>query len=343
LKLNFENITWMLFGTFMLVLLFSQFVSPIIPGGYLSQNIIVCIFSIFVIMKSAGFLLNAISSYARKTGISDYIIGFFVVSIGTSLPELSTAFIASVSGYGKLVMGNMIGASIINVTIVLGLVAIVGRKVKLKGKVMKKTAIATICMILLPLILGLNGVFSRLDGFLLVISYTIYLVFLAHKEKGVGKVKKQVAWKDIWKDMFVFLGCLIALLLSSRWLVISSVRVADALHIPTFIVGLLLVSIGTTIPEITLGIHSILKKAKDIAFGNVLGSIVVNISLIIGLTALIEPIHFNVASFIIPALFLLTSAFIGTVFLSKSEITWDEGIGLLLLYATFVVVTILSI
>jgi len=293
-------------------------------------------------MKSASFAITALSHYAKETGLSQYIIGFLVVSIGTSLPEFGTAVMSSLAGQGIITVGNVIGASIIDITVVLGIMAIIGKRIKLKGGLVRKSALPILALLILPLILALNGTLSRLDGGLMLVAYLFYIGILLKNEGGLGKMKKQVAWKDIWVDMVVFIGCILALLLAARWMVASSIIIATELDLPFFFVGLFLISIGTTIPELVVQVKSVKSGREGLGFGNTFGSIVTNMILILGIAALINPITFNVSTFIIPAMFLITSVFIGIVFMRTEEITWQEGIGLLLIYLTFIMTQIFS-
>lgn len=303
----------------------------------LAISIIIAIASIFVISVSARYAIKAVMNYAKTTGISDYIIGFLVISIGTALPELSTAITGSFSGQGKLILGDIMGANILDVTVILGLTAILGKKIKIRGFGLEKTSLTVLMMVLLPLVLGLDGQFSNFDGTILIGAFVVYIIRLLKREKDFGYVKKEVAFRDIWGDMVIFLGCIVALLLSTRWLLIVSVSIATQLHIPFFIMGMFFIALGTTVPELTVSIRSVFSGASSIAFGELLGAVVANSTLVLGTAAILNPISFERGAFIIAALFMVTSVFIGILFLSKSEISWKEGICLLLIYLTFFV------
>ncbi|MBD3203428.1 hypothetical protein GF327_03980 [Candidatus Woesearchaeota archaeon] len=291
--------------------------------------------SLIIIMKSASYIIKAVSHYAKETGVSDYLIGFLVVSIGTSLPELTTSFMASFSGDNQIILGDIIGANIIDVTIVLGITSIIGKKLTVHGKIIDKTIFTILTLSLLPFIFGFNGVISRIEGLLLIISFLIYILILLKKEGHFGQIKKQIYWKDIWQDIVIVSGCVIALLLSTKWLIISAQNLSSILNIPPYFVGLILMAAGTTIPELTVNISSILSGSSGIAFGDILGSVVCNSSLVLGVGALINPITFNRKLFIPNALFMVSAVFIAILYIKKKEITWEEGLSLILLYVTF--------
>jgi cation:H+ antiporter len=281
-----------------------------------------------------------VSDYAKKLGISDYLIGFLVVSVGTSVPELSTAFIASFKGAGQIILGNVIGANIIDVTLVLGITAIIGKKLFIHGKVLDKTMFLVLGISLLPLILGFDGTISQIDGGILILSFIFYIYFLLRKEGEMGRIKKDVKWKDIWKDMVVIGISIIVLLISANFLINAARFIGGTIGISDILLGLVLVAVGTTIPELTVEIQSILRGVTGIAFGDILGSVVCNSSLVLGIAALINPIRipkFNTIIFRDSALFMVTSVYIALLFIKKKQITWQEGIGLLMVYATFIV------
>ncbi|MBI4149986.1 sodium:calcium antiporter [Candidatus Woesearchaeota archaeon] len=342
---SFENLSWFIFGGAFLFLIAIEIFLPssVVPRKALLRALLILGLSIFVMMRAASYAIEAIGHYAREAGISDYIIGFLVVSMGTSLPDLSTAFIASMAKQGQLVLGDLIGSSIMDVTVILGLTALIGRKIAVQGAVLRKTVLLVLGMVLLPLLLALNGTLSRLDGAIMIGAFILYVIILIRKEGELGTIKKQIAFKDVWQDMVVFLGCLAALLLSARWLVVSSLQIAHEFQIPTFVVGLLVIAFGTAIPELAVELKSIRTKKSGIAFGDILGSVVMNVTLILGFATMINPITFSVSKFFVPAMFLLTAVFFGTLFIMKREITWDEGIGLLLVYATFVITQVATL
>ncbi len=294
-------------------------------------------------MISAGYIINAVSDYAKKLGVSQYLIGFLVVSIGTSLPELTTAFVASFRNAGQIVLGDVIGANIIDVTVVLGITSIIGKKIFIHGKVLNKTVLTVLIMAVLPMILGYDGTISRIDGVILIVSFFIYIMVLLRKEGQFGKLKKEIKLKDIWQDMFVIAGSLVALLLSANWLIASASKIGVILGIPDMVLGLLIVAVGTTIPELTVEVLSIIRGASGIAFGDILGSVVCNSSLVLGVASVINPIVITERSqFINSSFFMITSVFIALLFIRKKEITWHEGLGLLLLYVTFLITEGLS-
>jgi len=308
----------------------------------LTYLIIIALLSLLVILKSASYAITAIANYARATGISDYVIGFLVISIGTSFPELTTAITSSWINQGGLILGDIIGANIIDISLVLGLMAVIARKINVKGEIISETIPTVIVMVLLPVILGLDGILSRIDGAILLVAYSCYVYLLIRKEGEVGHVKKQVKLKTVILDMVIFIIALVALLLSVRWLVFSSVLISDMLDIPIFFFGLIFVAICTTTPELMIGVKSVLKGRANMGFGDILGAVVTNLSLVLGVASVISPIEFDRTNFITASLFMVFGVFFTVYLIKKREVNWKHGIIALMIYAAFVLFEVIK-
>ena len=306
-------------------------------------HIIILVICLYLISKSADYAIGAVTSYARKTGISKFIIGFIIVSIGTSIPEFSTAVMASLADESQLLLGDLIGASIIVVGFVLALTVIISKRIKIKGKtgLDYKSIMVFILVILSCGLMLLGEEISRIDGGILLIGFCVYLIVLWKKEEKLSHMKKQVLFSKIWQDIVVFGGCIAALLLAARWLVMSAVGISDIIGIPKHIIGLIIIALGTTIPELTVNIKSAMKGSAPVAFGNVFGSIIANITLILAIAALIKPFDVPFEIFGISIFFLIGFVVLGLFMLTRKQITWKHGLILLACYAVFIILIIL--
>lgn len=323
-----KNFFWYFLAFLFLILISLNLFSP---NSQITQLILISLLSTIVIMKSAGYMIFSISDYAKKTGLSDYLLGFVIVAICTSLPEISTAIFASLAQKGSLILGDVIGANIIDTTIVLGLVAIIGKKMKVGGKKLSSIVFLPLAL----LIFGYNGIITRLEGTFLIIIFLTYLFIIISQETEKSKLKKDVQLKKIWKDILIFGFSFAALILAARWMVFSAVKLANIFQIPHFLMGLLIIALGTTIPELTVELKSVLRGVKDIAFGDIFGSFATNICLVIGIAALINPIQLETTSFFISFAFMAVSILASLFFMRKKEITWHHGIILLAIYFVF--------
>jgi cation:H+ antiporter len=330
------GLSWYIMGSGLIILLILEFTFGTFSGmTQLFKLFAAAAITMFVIVQSANYAVGAISNYARTTGISDYLIGFLVVSIGTTFPDISTSIFASIAHEGTLVLGDVLGASIFSMTFVLGLLAVIGGKVKIESS-LQKTMALILTMTMFAIMLGMDGVYSRIDGILLLTAFIIYVTAMILKEGKTGKVKKSVPFKFIWTDIVVFGGTLSALMLSARWLVITSSQIAEILNIPSFFIGLVLVAIGNTVPEFIVSIKSLLEGVTDISVGNLIGSIVLNFFLVLGIAAAIAPIEVEFTSFMISAWLLVFLLSAVLIFTGKKEIRRWHGVILLLIYAAFI-------
>jgi len=307
-----------------------------LPQTQFLQLIIIALLSMLVIMKSAGFMIFSISDYAKKTGLSDYLLGFVIVAICTSLPEISTAIFASLAQKGSLILGDVIGANIVDTTLVLGLMVVFGKKMKVGGK--KLASIVYLPLALL--VFGFDGIITRLEGIFLIIFFAVYLFVIIVRETEKSKIKQEIAFKKIWRDILIFGFSLAALLMAARWMVFSTVTISNLLHIPYFVMGLVIIALGTTIPELTVGLKSIFAGVKDISFGNIFGSFATNICLVLGIAALINPIEFETFTFFTSFAFMALAIIASLFFMRKKQITWKNGIVLLAIYLVFLIAQI---
>ncbi|MFA5141633.1 MAG: sodium:calcium antiporter [Candidatus Woesearchaeota archaeon] len=330
------GLSWYIMGSALFMLLVLEFTFGAFTGmTQLFKLFVIAAITLFVIIQSANYAVGAISSYAKTTGISDYLIGFLVVSIGTTFPDISTSIFASIANQGSLVLGEVLGASIFSLTFVLGFMAIIGGKVKI-DKSIQKTLALILTLSMFAIMLGIDGIYSRVDGFVLLTIFLIYVFIMVWKEGQTGKLKKSVPFKFLWTDIVVFGGALSALLLSARWLVITSSQIAEILEVPSFFIGLVLVAIGNTVPEFLVSIKALLEGAMDISIGNLVGSIILNFYLVLGIAAAVAPIYVEYYSFMISAWLLLFLLATVLVFSSRKAINRWQGFFYLLAYVIFV-------
>ncbi|MBW3004584.1 sodium:calcium antiporter [Candidatus Woesearchaeota archaeon] len=296
---------------------------------------IVCVLSLIIVLKSSDLALYGISNYAKKIGISPYLIGFLVVAIGTSLPELVASITGAFAGQTEIALGTIIGANISDLTLVLGIMLLVGRTINVEHPIVGKTFFRTLMLVSLPLILVSDGALTRPDGIILTGGFIAYIASLWLQEGKLGKMKKDVKLKTLWKDGLIFAGCVVALLLGARWLIYSASQIATLVGISPYVIGLTLIALGATLPEVTVQVKSVLKGISSLAFGNLIGSIVANSTLVLGIVAIIRPIEINPWSIAPAAAFMMGAVFLSLYFMTKKTITWKHGIFLVAIYAVF--------
>ncbi len=247
-------------------------------------NILILIASFIIVAKASDLTVLGISEYARHFGISDYLIGFLVLAIGSSLPEFAASLTGSSANESGVIFGTLMGSGITTLTLVLGSIAIFAKKIVLKDKILNETRLALLPMIVLPFVLLLDGTISRIDGFILVFVFLSFVVYLWQKEGSFGKLKSAHI-KHVWKHALVFLGSLIAILLSARWLVFSSINLAFLFNISPFFIAIFVISLGSSLPDLMVQLRSLRNRHTSIGIGEVLGALIVEMNLIIGILA----------------------------------------------------------
>jgi cation:H+ antiporter len=300
----------------------------------LAFHLIITLASLIIVAKSADMVVYGISNYARKLGLSDYLIGFLVVSIGTAIPELIASVTGAVVGQGMIVFGTVFGSNLFKIPL-LGLILLIAKNIKTKQNVGMNAPVVTLFVTTFPLLLITDGVLSRIDGALLLIAFFIYVARLWHGEGQLGKMKKKIELKSIWKDALIFILALTALLLSARFLVFSSLEISEILNISPYIIGLVVIGIGASTPELTVQIRSILQHHQDIAFGNVLGSLVANSALVLGIVAMIKPIYIQPKTILITSIFMVGGILYTLLLMEKQKVNWKHGLVLILFYVLF--------
>lgn len=295
---------------------------------------IIALASLIILAKSADMVVYSISNYAKKLGISDYLIGFLVISIGTAIPELIASITGALVGQGLIVFGTVFGSNLFKIPL-LGLILLITKNIKTKQNVGMSAPIVTLFIIILPLLLFIDGALSKTDGLILIIAFLIYIARLWHGEGQLGKMKKDIELKNIWKDALIFCLALAALLLSARFLVFSSIEISEILNISPYIIGLIVIGIGASAPELTVQIRSIFKHHQDIAFGNVLGSLVANSALVLGLVTIIKPIYIKPSIVLITSIFLITGTLYILITMGKERVNWKHGLVLISFYILF--------
>ena len=313
----------------------------------LQQNvftlILVLLASVYILFKSADYLIVGISNYARKLGLSDAIIGLLVVAFAASLPEI----IASIAGFAEDVavgFGAILGSNMVHVGLALGILAIFARKIPIGKSIFQKNKTMIWILLMIPFaLLLLDGELSRVDGIILVLAFVLYLGRLIYVESKSKKIKKKVKIKILWKDAVIFLGALAALILAGRFLVFSSVNLAHSFGIPAYFISLTVIAIGATIPDLAVEIKSVVKKHAHIGLGDLMGSLMIELLLFFGVVAIISPIKVNLVEVLNALIFLMISITLIVLFMRGKAINWKHGLILLGIYIAFMAIEIIKI
>jgi cation:H+ antiporter len=271
--------------------------------------------------------------------LTEFVTSFILVAFVSSLPEGFISIISALGGDPSIGVGTLLGGNIADLTLILGLVALAGHPVRIHSSIIKKDLYFAVLM-LLPIILGLNGIISRIDGIILISAGIIFMLVLLREREYF---RKPYEMKDHWiKHLSIFVACLAVMLGSAYFIVSSTHSLAIGLNVPSLLIALVIVALGTTLPEFTFSLQSVRSGHADLAIGDLLGTVVVDATIIMGITALISPIAINLFVLSIIGIFTLFAVVFSLLFMRTDGIlSKNEAMALVFFYIAFVVVQIL--
>lgn len=312
-------------------------------------NLLFLVIGMALLIKGADFFVDGASRVAKALKIPSLIIGLTLVSIGTSLPELSVSVTAAIGGSADISYGNVIGSNIFNVFVVIGASAIFTPMII--DKSMKKYDI--------PILLGIYGLFTifsfvitpnvldRIESIIFCLLFIGYLVFLVlrTKKENAGKEEEEVVEEEkprkMWVNIvFIILG-LVAIVAGGEFVVTTAETLALMAGMHKLLVGLTIVAVGTSLPELVTSMVAAKKGENDIAVGNAVGSSIFNILLILGVASTIVPIGFETST-IIDVVAMIVSAGMVMLFAYKgAKVNRWQGIVMIVTYAVYLTFIIL--
>jgi cation:H+ antiporter len=297
------------------------------------------IIGVLLLYKGSDILVDGTSKTAVQLGVSALIISVILVGFGTSAPEFAISVGAAYQNNSDISLGNIIGSCVANLLLVLGVASII-RPITIKKGIIKREApimLGATAFLLVASFFGLLDEYHLIGGIIFLIlfaSFVYYFVRCARKERGNNKkYNKEKTAKNI---LFIFLG--IIGVVAGAWLLIeSAVSIADFLSVPTFIIAISMVAIGTSLPELVVSSMAAYKDESDIAVGNVLGSNVFNILMILGVAALFIPLQANIPEAIAHLWILLAvSLVMFSILYTRHKISRIEGVFMLVIYSVFI-------
>ncbi|TPV35409.1 calcium/sodium antiporter [Paucihalobacter ruber] len=305
-----------------------------------------------VLIKGADLLVDGAASIAKKLKISSIVIGLTIVAFGTSAPELIVNIFASASGNTEIAIGNILGSNIANILLILGISSIIYPLVTKENTVWKEIPLCLLGAIILGVMANdmlidktLFSGLTRIDGIVLIAFFIIFLYYTF----GISKISADTEETEIKEfgylksSVFIILG-LVGLSLGGKWIVDGAVKIAELFDISQSLIGLTVVAIGTSLPELATSAIAAYKKQTDIAIGNVVGSNIFNIFWILGLSSIIRPLPFQVDSnwdivmTILSSLLLFAIMFIG----KKHTVERWQGVVMILMYVGYMVFLVSS-
>lgn len=292
------------------------------------------ILGLVILIKGADFFVKSSSSIAKRFNISQIVIGLTIVSFGTSAPELFVNVLASIEGSQELSIGNVVGSNIANILLILGVSGLIYPIHTNKNTIWREIPFALLAAFVL--LVMANDVFfgdvqskiSINDGIILIFFFLVFLsyVFAISKEEGVAVDNVEIISTS--KTIILLLTGLAGLFFGGKLIVEAAINIAKLFHVSEAVIGLTIVAVGTSLPELATSAVAAYRKNSDIAIGNVVGSNIFNIFFILGVSSIINPIEFrNVLNIDLIFHAVITMILFIVMFLGKKRTLdrWESG------------------
>jgi len=317
-----------------------------------SLELFLILFFSLVLVWATDLVISALKVLADETRLGKFALTSFILALATSIPELFVGITSALEGRPNLALGNVLGSNIADLSLVIGGGALLAGEVMVLGEIFTRDIFSTLIVSLLPILLLLDKTLSRFDGAVLFLVYLFYqITVLRGKRKemnGKGWVKRLLkklvaAGGNHKKEWARFFLGVVFLLLSADFLVKAATKLALTFSIPILLIGLFLVAVGTSLPELSFSLQGIKKKESGMVVGDLLGSVVANSTLILGLTAILRPIKiisFN-DYFLATVFFIFIFALFYFFIRTKRKLERWEGAMLIVVYLVFAMVEIL--
>lgn len=303
------------------------------------MDYLLLVVALALIVGGAMLLTDGSVALARKLRIPEFIVGLTVVAIGTSMPEMAVSMISTIGGHGDMAIGNVVGSNIANVLFILGVCAIFAPVAFTRSNIRRDLPLNIATSLALLLVAITSATITRIEGVLLLIGYAVMIIYSVRAERKAMSVEEVVEDAlPMWRVLLLIIGGLAALIYGGDMFVDSATNIALALGVSEAVIAITLVAVGTSLPELAASLASIFKGSPSIALGNVVGSNIANILLILGACSTVTPLTMNGVAMsdiyvvVATSFILLLSALV----IGDKKITRIEGLMFVAIYATYI-------
>lgn len=320
----------------------------------LLKAILILVIGFVLLIKGADFFVEGSSSVAKKFHVPAMLIGMTIVAMGTSLPECAVSVTASLANNNSLAVSNVIGSNIFNLMVVCGACALFSPLTIRQDTLKKEFPLSIICSALM-LVLGYIGMtLGHIDGIIFLVLFVGYLLWMIQSAKKARAavlsdpaqsgqieqtefVEENIAILPTWKSLVFIIGGMIAIKFGGDFVVNGASSIASSMGLSQTLIGLTIVAMGTSLPELVTSLVAAKKGEVDMALGNVIGSDIFNILFVLGIATAISPISFLMENVIDIILLIIMSVIVLAFAWTKQQINRKEGILMLLMYAAYMV------
>lgn len=292
----------------------------------------------FLLIKSANYAITYSSRLSKIFHLSEFIVSFFIVALISVFPETTISIMSAIKGIPEFGLGTLLGSNVADLTLVFGIVTLFSMSgIRVRSEILKRNFFY-LGLLLLPLIFGLNGHFSRTEGVILVLGGFLFFFTISIQSRMFRKRLNHLRDRSLYKNLALLILSLAFLIISAHFAVDFGVKFANEIKIPPILVGLTMVSIGTCLPELLFSLKSIKTNHEELAIGDILGGVITDATIIIGILALIQPFSFNpIRIYITGSAMFLGGALVVLFMRSDKVLSKREGVILLMFYIAFLI------
>ncbi|QSZ41783.1 calcium/sodium antiporter [Sulfurimonas aquatica] len=303
------------------------------------MDYIIFLVAMAALIYGADFIIKESERIALHFNISHFVIGATLVAFGTSLPEMAASMMASSHGKSDMAVANVVGSVIFNITMVLGIVFMFAKSMNPNRDLFSKDSAWVIVPVLIFYIMIQDGVIGRVDGVIFLLLMTSYLIFLfkSSREDLEGEIDTSLAKQFNWLKTVALLSVGFILTIGgANFVVESGTNIARSLEVSEWVIGLFLISLGTSLPELVVSLVAVKKGNAEMGIGNIIGSNVANFSMVLGASSLINPLLVDLASTKFDILIMVSASLALLFILANKLYNRAGGIFLLIILALFI-------
>lgn len=312
--------------------------------GMVAENIIILLLLLAVMGKSASWTIRSAVGFSRLVGLGEFVIGLVVITLISILPEAIVSILAAAQGSPALGLGTLVGSNVADLALVFGAVVFFAPRAVSAEPAFIKDDYIFLGFLLLPLILGFTGAFSRLDGIILIAASIVFFFIMARVKRRHGiRTHHTHIGHSVIKELPILIVSVALMGTSAYFAVQYASALAEHIGMAPAVIGLLIIAPGTALPELLFAVRAVRRHHNTLALGDVLGTVVADTTLVLGIVALIHPFSFNPRIIIVTGVFMLFAGILFFSFLrSGKKLTRAEGALLLAFYALFIIVEFIT-
>ncbi|MEM4336649.1 MAG: hypothetical protein QXG86_01465 [Candidatus Woesearchaeota archaeon] len=304
-------------------------------------NLLFFLIFLFISVKSADYATYYSSKLAKIFRLSEFIVSFFIVAIISALPEGTIAIISAIKGVPELGLGTLFGSNVADLALVFGVIAITSsHNISIRSQILSKDFFYLI-LLLFPVLLSLDGQLSRIEGLLLIAAGIFFFMTLSVESHMFRKKFNNLKEKPFFTDIILLIISLAVMIFGAHYTIKEAVIFAEELHIPPILIGLTVISIGTCLPELMFSLRAIKKNKDQLALGDILGTVITDATIIVGIITIIHPFIFNQVIAYVTGTAMFIAGLLAVMFIKSGKVlTKKEGFLLLSFYFLYLIVEV---